>query len=197
MVMVLRRPPFRTQEVKRTHSTIPGVLYENSQKRPAIFMFIGAISVVQMMFWSYLSWFAYKGLGSERLQERMQDTDEDDSKKKIITSTKWRLIASLLALATGGFFAYTANMLTYRTVIRLQLVHQRNSLLFTTYTPWGSTRVIDAPLSRIHSIGNRLDGGGQVAVKVKGYPLFFLIDKKGQFIDPRLFDSLIVSRTRL
>ena len=191
----LQRLQCRIHQARRSLVSSSNTLYENSEKSPTLFVFIGAISVVQMLFWSYLAWFAYRGLSDEGLQRRIEHSDDHQTKSKVITSTKWRLVASLLALSTGAFFAYTANMLTFRTVVRLQLVQRRSSLLFTTYTPWGRTRVVDVPLASIRSVGDRQGPSPQVAVKVKGYPLFFLLDKKGVFKEPRLFDALIVSRT--
>lgn len=173
------------------------VLYENSQKRPFLFVFIGALSVLQMGFWTYLSAFAYGHLGEERLRGRGQSVDQSSLPSgRVLSSPKWRVVASMVALTAGMFFAYTANMLTFRTVLRLGFVKHSNTVALTTYTPWGTTRIVKVPLTSVQCKGSRVDTLPQVALKVDGYPLYFLLDKKaGTFLKPtNLFDSIIASR---
>ena len=173
------------------------VLYDNSQKRPFLFVFIGALSLLQMGFWTYLATFAYGHLGEERLRGRRTSADQPSLPSgRVLSSPKWRVVASMVALTAGVFFAYTANMLTFRTVLRLGFLKHSNMVALTTYTPWGTTRIVTVPLTSIQCKGSRVDTLPQVAIKVEGYPLYFLLDKKaGTFLSPtNLFDSVIASR---
>ena len=174
------------------------VLYENSQQRPLLFVFIGALSLLQMGFWTYLAAFAYSHLEEERLRGRGESADQVSLPSgRVLSSPKWRAAASMVALTAGVFFAYTANMLAFRTVLRLSFMKHSNMVALATYTPWGTTRVVMTPLTSVQCCkGSRIDTLPQVALKLKGYPLYFLLDKKaGTFLEPtNLFDSIIATR---
>lgn len=173
------------------------VLYENPQQRPFLFVFIGALSLLQMGFWTYLAAFAYGHLEEERLRGRGQHAEQVGLPAgRVLSSPKWRVVASMVALAAGVFFAYTANMLSFRTVLRLSFMKHSNMVALATYTPWGSNRIVIAPLTNVRCKGSRTDSLPQVALKLEGYPLYFLMDKKaGTFAEPTtLFDSVIATR---
>lgn len=173
------------------------VLYENPQQRPYLFVFIGALSLLQMGFWTYLAAFAYGHLEEERLRGRGQRAEQVGLPGgRVLSSPKWRVVASMVAFTAGVFFAYTANMLAFRTVLRLSFMKHSNTVALATYTPWGATRVVMAPLTSVHCKGSRTDTLPQVALKLQGYPLYFLMDKKvGTFHEPTsLFDSIIATR---
>ena len=164
-------------------------MYEKQSTRPWFYMLMGGSSVIQMVTWSYLSYYTYNKLGK---------TD-----KKFFR--RWCMTATVVSLLSGVFFAVIANMYCLRSVKRLELirpiveghktierVHQMK-VKFTTFTPLGSTREFDVPLQAVHRRGHRTDSDAQLAVKVRGYPLNFYLNKRGSFT--QTFDIFINLRT--
>ena len=168
------------------HRTI--LMYEKQSTRPWFYMLMGGSSVIQLVTWSYLSYYAYDKLGK---------TD-----KKFFH--RWRMTATAVSLLSGVFFAVIANMYCLRSVKRLELirpmeghktietVHQMK-VRFTTFTPLGSTREFFVPLQAVHRRGHRADSDPQLAIKVRGYPLNFYLNKRGTFT--QTFDIFINLRT--
>ena len=187
------------------------LLYENLSARPGYFRLIAIVSGIQLLFWSYLSLYAFTELREEkthRTAKRIESNTEgtltspvdsqieEKQKGSWYTSLKWRVSFSLLALGAGIFFGITACMYPLR-VVRQLFFLKPSSVCLITYTPTGTTRSLQLPLTAVTCSGERLSERAQLALKVKGYPLFFLIDRQGQFSAPRLFDTLIASRKRV
>lgn len=165
------------------------LMYEKQSTRPWFYILMGGSSVVQLVTWSYLSYYAYEKLGK--------------SERKFFR--RWRMTATVVSLLSGVFFAVIANMYCLRSVKRLELirpvmndnkvietVHQMK-VRFTTFTPLGSTREFDVPLQAVHRRGHRTDSDPQLAVKVHGYPLNFYLNKHGSFT--KTFDIFINLQT--
>ena len=182
-------------------------LYENLSVRPGYFRLIAIVSGIQLLFWGYLSVFAFTELQEKTHKQSDSKTEwtltapadsvlEDEQKGSWYTSLKWRMTFSLLALSAGIFFGITACMYPLRVVQKLCFL-KPSSVCLTTYTPMGTKRALEVPLTNITCSGDRLSERAQLALKVKGYPLFFLVDKQGQFWAPRLFDTLIASRKKV
>lgn len=87
-------------------------------------------------------------------------------------------------------------MYPLRIVQRLTYVGNSEQLLkFVTYTPLGSARTLAVPVGSVKCMTSdesrsRLT---HLAVKVQGYPLFFLLDQQGTQLNPQF--HLIVSKS--
>lgn len=165
------------------HRTV--LMYEKQSTQPWFYMLMGGSSVIQLVTWSYLSYYAYEKLGK--------------SEKKFFR--RWQMTATIVSLLSGMFFAVIANMYCLRSVKRLELIRpivkghkaietvDNMKVRFTTFTPLGSTREFDVPLQTVHRRGHRADPDPQLAVKVNGYPLNFYLNKRGTFT--QTFDIFI------
>lgn len=110
-------------------------------------------------------------------------------------SSKWRVGLSLLSLGAGLIFAITACMYPLRVVQKLIYVSNSQQLLkFVTYTPMGSTRSLAVPVGKASCVTSdqRRAALTHLAVKVQGYPLFFLLDQQGTELSPQF--HLIISK---
>lgn len=110
-------------------------------------------------------------------------------------SSKWRVGLSLLSLGAGLIFAITACMYPLRVVQKLTYVGNSQQLLkFVTYTPMGSTRSLAVPVGKASCMTSdqRRAALTHLAVKVQGYPLFFLLDQQGTELSPQF--HLIISK---
>ena len=187
------------------------LLYTNNKTKPGYFKLIAVISGLQMIFWAYLSYFAFTELREED-NKRVNAAEPEvtswgtgheasvpkrETRFSWLSSLKWRLALSLLSLSAGVFFAVTACMYPLRIVNRLYFIKPTNAARIHTYTPLGSVRTVEIPLIDITCTGERLSEHSQVALKARGYSLYFLMDKQGSFTAPRMFDTLIASRKRV
>ena len=154
------------------------LMYEKQSTRPWFYMLMGGSSVIQLVTWSYLSYYAYEKLGK--------------SERKFFR--RWQMTATVVSLLSGAFFAMIANMYCLRSVKRLELIRptvkgktietvHKMKVRFTTFTPLGSTRQFDVPLQAVHRKGNITDSDPQLAIKVHGYPLNFYLNKHGNFTE--------------
>lgn len=80
-------------------------------------------------------------------------------------------------------------VLPLRSVSRLTLLRGGSALTLDTPGPlgWGRRR-LSVPLRDVSGRAHRNEVSVTVPIKVRGRPFFFLLDKRGQFRHPRLFD---------
>lgn len=135
-----------------------------------------------------------------------QITSEENGVKKslaatVLTSSKLRIVVSLLSLSAGLFFAFSACMYPLRIVRKLTYIRPTQAVQVVTYTPFGSTRTLTVPLQDVTCSGSRFDGRrrGHFGLKIKGYSLYFLLDQQAMDASPnvRMFDSIIGIRRKL
>ena len=143
-------PPFLlTQFTTYTPSTI--LLYKNTQSQTKFFKLIFLMSGVQLVFWAYLSYFAFAELRQETLCQQSDQTPPTLQKQEATptsstvkepikapwySSLKWRLAISLLALGVGVFFATTACMYPLRVVHTMSYIRGKGGgVCITTYSP--------------------------------------------------------------
>ena len=201
-----RRVPIalKSDHVSTQTAATEVLLYENTKAKPKYFKLIAIVSVIQLFFWTYLSYFALTEFNGKTNQptKREHKTEASSSATQSngntwFTSSKWRIAMSLLSLSAGVFFAITANMYPLRCIHRLYFIQRSSAAQIHTYTPLGSVRKLQVPLNDITCTGDRSSARAQLALKVKDYPLFFLLDRQGQFVAPRMFDTLIASRKKV
>ena len=186
-------------------STEATPLYENNNTRPKFFGVISGIASVQLLFWVYLAYFALTELQEVDKRDKKSRSSEKVSNEslpaKVMSSTKLRIVVSLVSLGAGLFFAVSAYMYPLRVVQRLRLLQSTQSLEIVTYTPLGRTRALTTPLSEVTCSASRLNGSGKglFGLKVRGHAFYYLLDHEALDKSPnvRLFDRLIATRQKL
>lgn len=196
-------------------------LFENKRINPILFRITTAISGFQLLVWGYLSYFALTQLESHKEsdtkvgQEKDSPTPQHDVKSELkedksigtrtdlykwFMSSKWRLFLSLLSLGAGTVFGLVAFIYPQRVVRTLTYVRPTQMLEVVTYSPWGVARKIEVPL--VDVVCNtteaqlaQLAKGQNIALKIKDYSLFFLLNP-GSTIDPML-RTLVLSRRKV
>lgn len=67
-----------------------------------------------------------------------------------------------------------------------------NRVRFHTYGPFNTTKKMTVPINNVScSVLTRSDANKDVTLKVKGSKLHYIIDNKGTFSMPHLFDQTI------
>lgn len=129
--------------------------------------------------------------------EEGKEGEDRSTSFKWFMSSKWRLSLSLLSLGVGAVFAATAYIYPLRMVRTLTYVRPTQMLEVVTYTPWGSTRQIQVPLVSVvcNTPEAQVAKGQSIALKIKDYSLFFLLNPGSQGVDPML-RTLVLSRQK-
>lgn len=179
-------------------------IFENSHLNPNLFLFTTTMAGMQLVLWCYLSYFALTQL--KPVQEMKEDAEKNStperSASKIrlerfewLMSSKWRLSLSLLSLAAGGMFAMVAYIYPLRLVRALTYVRPTQTLKVVTHTPWGAAKEIEVPLVNVtcSTTPSQITQGHSIALKIKDYSLFFMLNHKGVEINPVL-RSLVLGR---
>ena len=86
------------------------------------------------------------------------------------------------------FVGWTFTLKSVRYLIALK---NGKDISIVTYTPFGSNRVINVPLRCISAQESRQSAKVYLPLKVKNMNFFYILDMKGEFKNPQLFDSVI------
>ena len=161
-------------------------LYVNTRTRSRYFAAITAMSCVQMIFWCYLSYASFTDLKLISAQTSSKDKPKN-------SSIKWSMGLSAAALSVGSFFTATALMYPQRIVRQMSYLPKKEVVKIGVFTPFGKHKDVQVPLTTIKCKGTRISHK-HLSLKVKGYPLHYIVDHQGTFQSPKLFDTLIGTR---
>ncbi|NXO46756.1 TM223 protein, partial [Locustella ochotensis] len=156
------------------------VLYQNDRGR--FFRLLGLFCTGQGVFWAYLAHRAFTGLrpapGAEHgPDEPLRPRDN-----------KWRFGFTASCLTVGSLIVSAGWLLPQRSVLRLTLLRGGSAVSLLTPGPLGlGRRRLSVPLRDLSARAHRSEAAA-VPLAVRGRPFFFLLDTRGRFCEPRLFD---------
>lgn len=79
-------------------------------------------------------------------------------------------------------------MYTLRSVKFLILRKGGNQISLVTYTPLGANRILTVNLDQVSCKETRTAARSQLPIKIKNHYLHYILDMKGEFRNPALFD---------
>lgn len=96
-------------------------------------------------------------------------------------------------LPTGSLIVAAGVLFPLRAVRRVTLLRGGAEVTISTHAPFGlgSGPTFTVPLRHISCRAHRSEVPAALPLKVKGRPFFFLLDKRGQLCNPRLFDLTV------
>ncbi|GAB6024373.1 hypothetical protein CHUAL_009539 [Chamberlinius hualienensis] len=174
--------------------------YENER----YFRYLHFFAFSQLAFWTYLSEFAYSSLqhiGSEEAERKIRDSMPTEETAKTLQLAWWRKInfgenkyrngITLLFFSLGSGIFGAITLLSRRTVKYLSVLKGGNSVKLQTYSPlWWPSRPIVAPVEHFSCQTSRSSASASsLPVRIKGFQMFFLLDKSGTFTNSKLFDA--------
>lgn len=71
-----------------------------------------------------------------------------------------------------------------------------NKVSFVTYGPFGTNRILDVPLNCVSAVQSRDIGASALPLKVKHKKFHYLLDNRGEYTNPQLFDHVINVKRR-
>lgn len=88
-------------------------------------------------------------------------------------------------------------MFTLRSVRYLIFRKGGNKVAFVTYGPFGINRIMDVPLNCISAVHLRNTQASSLPLKVKGKPFYYMLDNRGIYTNPEIFDHVINLKRRV
>ncbi|XP_068854202.1 transmembrane protein 223-like [Aphelocoma coerulescens] len=161
------------------------VLFEHDRSR--FFRFVGLFCAGQGFFWAYLAHFAFTAL---RPVPGPVPGPDDPLRPR---DNKWRFGFTASCLTVGSLTVAAGCLLPLRSVRRVTLLRGGTAVTIGTHGPLGlgRGRSLTVPLRHVSGRAHRAEVAAAIPIKVKGRPFFFLLDKRGQLSDPRLFDVTV------
>lgn len=80
-------------------------------------------------------------------------------------------------------------MFSLRSVKYLILRKGGNEVTIVTYTPTGGNRMLTLKLENLSCKDSRTSTTSQLPIQVKGHYLHYVLDMRGEFTNPTLFDQ--------
>ncbi|NXD32391.1 TM223 protein, partial [Spelaeornis formosus] len=166
------------------------VLFQHDRGR--FFRLVGLFCASQGLFWAYLAHFAFTAL--RPVPGAAPGPDEPLRPR----DNKWRYGFTASCLTVGSLVLAAGWLLPQRSVRRLTLLRGGSAVTIATHGPLGlGRRSLTVPLRDVSGSAHRAQVAAAVPIKVRGRPFFFLLDKAGQFHEPRLFDVTVGALRRL
>ncbi|CAL1297916.1 unnamed protein product [Larinioides sclopetarius] len=109
-------------------------------------------------------------------------------------ASKHRIIASLACFSLGFLTAFICYSLPSRIVKTITLHKGGNVASFVTYGPFGKTRKLKVPLQQMSCMMTREQSKSYIPIKIKNRWFYYLLDCKGEFHQPALFDVTVGAR---
>ncbi|CAB4002530.1 Hypothetical predicted protein [Paramuricea clavata] len=176
------------------------ILYE--YQRHGFYKILGLATLSQLVFWSYMSYvmYAYIRPATQMLQEHaLKDRTAENQNElkefkyfpKFLLDSKMQTGLSIASLGMGVLFFFTGCIYALRSVNQLVLIRNGARIIVRTYTPFGTAKQFSVPLADVSCLGSRLDEKPFFVFKIKNHRFYYMIDKRGQFLQPTLFDTTV------
>ncbi|XP_069821526.1 transmembrane protein 223 [Dendropsophus ebraccatus] len=162
------------------------VLFQHS--RPRFFRLLGIFCVAQAGFWAYLAHFGYTSLRDIRQSD---PGEERENKGRNMGSPLWRTTFTLSCLSVGSLIMAAGLLFSRRSVSAVTLHVGGDQVTIFTAGVFGLGSSFTIPLRHVSCMAHRSEVPAFIPLKVKGRPLYYLLDKQGQVSNAKLFDLTV------
>ncbi|KAM8714553.1 hypothetical protein ACLKA7_014643 [Drosophila subpalustris] len=182
--------PIRTNSTKAAFDVSTNVSkdvvlfkYEN----PRFYKMLNFFGICQFVFWTYLSHFAFTTLKDAPVVEK--PGEELKWYQRInLGDNKYKNGITFCCFMIGYGILFAVWMFTLRSVRFLILRKGGKSVSFVTYGPFNRNRIMTVPLNCISAEESREMARVQLPIKVRDKALYYVLDMRGEFRNPQLFD---------
>ncbi|XP_068524397.1 transmembrane protein 223 [Anas acuta] len=166
-------------------------------ERGPFFRLVGLFCVGQGCFWAALAHFAFTALRPAPAPAPGSAPGADDPLRP--RDHKWRLGFTASCLTLGSLIVAAGCVFPLRAVRRVTLLRGGATVAISTHGPLGLGRgpSFTVPLRHVSCRAHRSEVPAMIPLKVKGRPFFFLLDKRGQLYNARLFDITVGAYRKL
>ncbi|XP_069738467.1 transmembrane protein 223 [Phaenicophaeus curvirostris] len=165
------------------------VLFRHDRTR--FFRLAGAFCVGQGLFWAYLARVAFTSLRPE--PQAGPEPEPQAGLPLRPRDNKWRFGFTGSCLTLGSLIVAGGCLLPLRAVRRVVLLRGGASVSISTHGALGlgAGPTLTVPLRHLSCRAHRSEVAAALPLRIKGRPFYFLLDKRGQLPDPRLFDLTV------
>ncbi|XP_069596010.1 transmembrane protein 223 [Ranitomeya imitator] len=157
-------------------------------QRPRFFPLLGFFCAAQAGFWAYLAHFGYTSLRDIR----PNDSEEKDVKGgRNMGSPLWRTVFTAGCLSVGSLVVIAGLLFSRRSVNAVTLHAGGQRVTIATAGVFGLGSSFNIPLRHVSCMAHRSEVPAMIPLKVKGRPLYYLLDKQGQVSNAKLFDLTV------
>ncbi|EEB14319.1 conserved hypothetical protein [Pediculus humanus corporis] len=152
-------------------------------EKPKFFLLINALSVVQGVFWSYLGYFLLKQMSNPEVYSKSPFWNWLYTKQM-----KYKDVMGYCAILFGVLMVFITLFYTHRSINYLTLNKGGKYLTIETYKVPGLENKFKVPLNQVSANYTRQDSKGYITLQIKNKWFYYIIDKRGEFNNPALFD---------
>ncbi|XP_077311954.1 transmembrane protein 223 [Lithobates pipiens] len=168
------------------------VLFEH--RRPRFFRLLGLFCVAQTGFWVYSAHFGFTTLRDIRQSNQGQDKEV---KGRNMGSPLWRTAYTLGCLSVGTLIMAAGLLFSRRAVSSVILHAGGEKVTIVTAGVFGISSSFSLPLRHISCMAHRSEVPAMIPLKIKGHPLYYLLDKQGHVSNAKLFDRTVGAYRKL
>ncbi|XP_049808039.1 transmembrane protein 223 [Schistocerca nitens] len=154
---------------------------------PRWYTVLNLFAVCQFCFWMYSAHLGYTLLKDAPVKA---DVNEDLPfwRRVNLGEKKYRLGFTLLSIFVGLTLMTTTCLYTAKSVKYLILRKGGRSITIVTHGPFGRNISRTVDLANVSCPASRGSAKGQLPIKVKGNYIHYVLDMRGEFTNPQLFD---------
>ncbi|XP_024883355.1 transmembrane protein 223 isoform X1 [Temnothorax curvispinosus] len=155
------------------------VLYK--LEKSAYYRYMRIFSIGQLFGWSVLAFYTYK--------PSFWDIFYTDIKfKEFCYNHMFRLSTFICAILAGPIMFLVIYATCARSIKYIILNKGGETLSITTFHMRKNKSTISIPVDMVRCTADRTTGGGVLPIKIQNRSFYYLIDKSGTFVNPKLFD---------
>uniref|UniRef100_A0A1B6CAU7 Transmembrane protein 223 n=1 Tax=Clastoptera arizonana TaxID=38151 RepID=A0A1B6CAU7_9HEMI len=154
----------------------------NTDKHHRIY---GIFGITQFVFWAYMAEFTFNFLKNI---PPAKDENAPWFSKMNLGEPKYRYTLCFASLIIGFIFLAGSWFYTLRSVKYLILRKGGKDIAFVTFTPFGENRIMNVPLDKISALESRMNCRVTMPIKVQHKLFYYMLDMRGEFLNPKLFD---------
>ncbi|XP_055311514.1 transmembrane protein 223 [Sitodiplosis mosellana] len=165
---------------------------------PRYFKMMNIFGLAQFFFWLICSEFTLSNLRNTPINEGAPNFADLPLYLRVnLGENKYKYGLAIGCFMFGLVILGFVWTFTLRNVRYLILRKGGNKVAFVTYGPFGTNRIIDVPLNCVSAVTARESGASSLPIKVKSKRFHYLLDKQGEFTNPKLFDHVINVKRRI
>lgn len=164
----------------------------------SVFTALRVFTVTQVFLWTYLAHFTQTLLKDPNLLSKLRSEAGTLKKKSFLaslteklTTDKYRNSLTWICVIFGNVIVVASTTYMLRSVRSVVLLKGGRQVYIQTYAPFRSLRGFEVPLEHLNCLQSRSQRSSYISLKVKGRWFYFMLDQRGLFPHPRLFDQTV------
>uniref|UniRef100_A0A023FYA3 Putative conserved plasma membrane protein n=1 Tax=Amblyomma parvum TaxID=251391 RepID=A0A023FYA3_AMBPA len=161
-----------------------------------VFAAIRTFTVVQLFLWSFMAHYCYTV--TDPSESPPPEAEKSGRLGGLLTFLRDRLTTDryryglvVLCTTVGSLVVAGSSMVVLRSVRSIVLMKGGQRVWIQTYSPFRDLRALEVPLEHINCLQSRLSKSSYITLKLKGHWFYFMLDQRGRFPHPKLFDNTV------